>query len=110
MECQMNKPVLAVPFDDDNSENRAFPREVWLLMLGLGLLPARLSIRQAALILGFTPANLFLLIKEGELVPLGCPGAYRTRMFFREDILQRASDKKWLAKATRLIQSSSDED
>jgi len=66
-------------------------------------LPARLTVEQAAALLGVHDDAIGILMKAKMLEPLGghAPGAQRT--FAAVEIQRLHDDLKWLSKATRLL-------
>jgi hypothetical protein len=72
-------------------------------MLQVLRLPARLTVEQAGVLLGFHEDAVGILIKTKMLEPLGghAPGAQR--MFAAVEIQRLRNDLKWLSKATRLL-------
>lgn len=63
----------------------------------------RLDAKQTAEILGFQEHDIPVLIKEGELAPLGKPMPNARKYFARVDIMGLADDPKWLSKATNIL-------
>ena len=70
-------------------------------------LPARLNVEQAAVVLGFQPHDIPILVACGLLSPLGRRdrGKNTTKYFAWVDIDQRRTDAKWLSKATEAVQT-----
>ena len=70
-------------------------------------LPARLNVEQAAVVLGFQPHDIPILVASGLLSPLGRRdrGKNTTKYFAWVDIDQRRTDAKWLSKATDAVQA-----
>lgn len=66
-------------------------------------LPARLTVEEAAVLLGFHEEAIGVLTKAKMLEPLGghAPGAQR--MFAAVEVQRLHNDVKWLSKATRLL-------
>jgi len=71
--------------------------------LNLIRLPARLDASQTALLLGFQPHDIPILVSAGLLKPLGRPAANSIRYFASVDIDRLREDRDWLDKATRTI-------
>jgi hypothetical protein len=67
-------------------------------------LPARLDAKQTAKALGFQEHDIPVLVRHGQLEPLGNPPTPNcTKYFSRVEIMGRADDPSWLFKATKLI-------
>jgi hypothetical protein len=66
-------------------------------------LPGRLNTSQAALLLGFQEHDLAPLVMAKLLVPLGRPAPNAPKYFAAVEILARATDPQWLAKATMAL-------
>ncbi len=66
-------------------------------------LPARLHASDAAVLLGFQTHDIPLLIKAGLLKPLGGGPRNTVKYFAAVDLQEKATDVKWLDKATRAI-------
>lgn len=64
-------------------------------------LPARLDAEQAANFLGFQEHDIPVLVRRKLLDPLGEPMANAKKYFALIDILEKAENRAWLAKATR---------
>ena len=80
-----------------NPEQREF--------LNLAKRPARLTIEQAAWLLNFQVHDIAQLIGAGLLRPLGRPGPNAPKFFATADLDVCTQDRKWLARATDVIQS-----
>jgi hypothetical protein len=68
-------------------------------------LPARLSVEQAAAILGFPPDGILYLVEIGLIEALGGAPCGVQRLFAAVYIEQLGRDVKWLAKATVKIRT-----
>lgn len=69
-----------------------------------GILPARMDAGLTAKILGFQTNDIPVLVKYGQLEPLGKPPTPNcTKYFARRQILEVADDYSWLSKATKTI-------
>ena len=68
--------------------------------LNLANLPARLSLADAAWILGFSEHDISLLISLSLLKPLGHPPQSGSKYFASADLLRLRGDTRWLAKAS----------
>lgn len=66
-------------------------------------LPARLLIEQVALLLGFQPYQLVMLIAAGHLECLGSPRPNSIKWFSSAYICGLASDTQWLDVATKIV-------
>lgn len=66
-------------------------------------LPARLHATEAAVLLGFQAHDIPLIIKAGLLKPLGGGPRNTVKYFAAVDLQEKATDVKWLDKATRAI-------
>ena len=73
--------------------------------LNLPILPARLTVEQAAGLLGFQPHDLPILVGAGLLRPLGRPSPNSIKYFATVELEALRQDIKWLARATDAIQS-----
>jgi len=65
-----------------------------------GKLPARVSIEQAAWVLGFNEHDIPVLVSVGLLKPLGRPPRTGSKYFATVDLETLRSDTRWLAKAS----------
>lgn len=65
--------------------------------------PARLKPETAAVILGFEKDDITTLVKHKLLKPLGKPKQNAVKYFTFDDIMEKASDRKWLERATQAI-------
>lgn len=68
-------------------------------------LPARLNVEQSALLLGFQPHDLPVLIAAGLLKPLGKPAHNSVKYFATAELQKLRDDIRWLSRATDVIQS-----
>jgi hypothetical protein len=64
-------------------------------------LPARLDVPTAAKVLGFAEHDIQILMAAGKLAALGDPAPNAPKWFCALEILQLASDRDWLHKATK---------
>ena len=71
--------------------------------LNLRRLPASLDVEQTAVLLGVHRDSIRLLIEEGLLEPLGNPPQNGVKMFLSADVLERASDRKWMHRAHKTV-------
>jgi hypothetical protein len=72
-------------------------------LLNCRRLPGRLNTSEAALLLGFQEHDIALLIAAKLVVPLGKPAPNAPKYFAAVEILARATDPPWLAKATMTL-------
>jgi hypothetical protein len=75
-----------------NSDRREF--------LNLSHLPARLSLGEAAWLLGFTEHDISVLVAAGLLKPLGRPPSSGSKYFSTCELQQLRADARWLGKAS----------
>ncbi len=73
-------------------------------VLQLLRLPARLSVEEAGVLLGFHPDSVRFLIKAGLLKALGA-GQDVQILFATVYIRRLCSDERWLAKATNAVRA-----
>lgn len=66
-------------------------------------LAARVDADTAAALLGFALSDIPILVAAGELKPLGSPADNATKYFWIGDVAERAADRKWLDKATKVV-------
>jgi len=66
-------------------------------------LPARLTVPQVAIILGFQPCDIPVLVSKKLIRPLGKPAPNSVKYFATRDIEQVAGDSAWLSKATQAM-------
>lgn len=74
-----------------------------ILLSLCGRPPARLTAEQTAMVLGFQPHDMAILVKARLLKPLGKPARNGVKMFGAESILKLARDSLWLDKATETV-------
>jgi hypothetical protein len=70
------------------------------------LLPARLTMEQAARLLGVQSHDIPVLVRCRLLKPLGAVGSNTVKYFARTTILEHSDDPVWLDKATRSLQGN----
>ena len=73
--------------------------------LNLKNLPARLSAEEAGWFLGFSAAEIPILMGEGILKPLGRPARNGPKYFAASELEELRRDRKWLSKASDTIVS-----
>jgi hypothetical protein len=66
-------------------------------------LPARLDVAAAAKLLGFAEHDIPVLVAAGKLTPLGDPAPNAPKWFAAVEVVQLATDRDWLHKATKDI-------
>jgi hypothetical protein len=66
-------------------------------------LPARLSVQEAAILLGFNDHDVRLLVAADLLKPLGDPAKNSPKFFAAVDVVEKAADPGWLSKATKIV-------
>jgi hypothetical protein len=71
--------------------------------LNLKTLPARVRVEEAALLLGFSPHEIPILVSNGLIKPLGHPPITGVKYFSIVGLEELRKDEKWLAKASDCI-------
>lgn len=66
-------------------------------------LPARLDVAMTARVLGFAEHDIQILMAARKLTPLGDPAQNAPKWFCAVEVLQLASDREWLHKATKEV-------
>jgi hypothetical protein len=66
-------------------------------------LPGRLNVEQAAVLLGFLPHDVPILVRAKLLKPLGNPAPNAPKYFPTHEVEEYAHDSEWLDKATKVI-------
>ena len=74
-----------------------------LEFLSLKILPARLTVDEAAWFLGFSQNEVSILISDGLLKPLGHPPRNGQKYFAALELEGLRRDVKWMAKASDAI-------
>jgi hypothetical protein len=69
----------------------------------VGRPPARLTVEQAAWVLGCQPHDLAILISSRLLKPLGNPTSNGLKFFSTVEVMEMGKDRAWLAKMTQAI-------
>lgn len=69
----------------------------------VGRPPARLTVEQAAWVLGCQTHDMPILIASRLLKPLGNPPQNGTKFFSTAEVTEIAKDRAWLAKMTQTI-------
>ena len=69
----------------------------------LGELPARLTVEQAAWVLGCQPHDVPILVAVRLLKPLGNPPANGIKYFSTDELLELKRDRVWLVKVTNAV-------
>ncbi len=81
---------------------RSVNDEKWRF-LTLRSIPARVSVREAAWLLGFNDNDITVLIGSGLLKPLGRPRPSGSKFFASSEIARLREDAHWLSKASDAI-------
>jgi hypothetical protein len=71
--------------------------------LNLKMIPARVRVEEAALLLGFSVHEIPILAANGLIKPLGHPPATGVKYFSIVALEELRKDEKWLAKASDCI-------
>jgi hypothetical protein len=79
------------------------PTQTALAALSARDLPARIDAAKTAKILGFAEHDIQILMALGKLIPLGDPAQNAPKYFAAVEIIQLASDRDWLHKATKEV-------
>lgn len=66
-------------------------------------LPARLDVAATAKLLGFAEHDIPVLVASGRLAPLGDPAPNAPKWFCAVEVVQLATDREWLNRATKDI-------
>jgi hypothetical protein len=69
----------------------------------VGQAPARLTVEQAAWVLGCQPHDVPILVASRLLKPLGSPAPNGIKFFATADVLELGKDRSWLAKMTNTV-------
>jgi hypothetical protein len=69
----------------------------------VGQPPARLTVEQAAWLLGCQPHDVPILVSSRLLKPLGNPAPNGIKFFATLEVLELAKDRSWLAKITNTV-------
>jgi hypothetical protein len=69
----------------------------------VGQPPARLTVEQAAWVLGCQPHDVPVLVSSRLLKPLGNPPANGVKYFSTRELVELVQDRSWLAKMTNTI-------
>ncbi len=72
-------------------------------LCGCSRLPARLTVEETAIILGFSEHDIRILVSEGMLKTLGSPAKNAPKFFAAVEVQSVGSDPAWLSKATRAV-------
>lgn len=65
--------------------------------------PARLTVEEAAIYLGFSANDIPILVARGLLDPLGNPPPNGVKYFAAAELTELKADRRWLARATDAI-------
>jgi len=66
-------------------------------------LPARLDVVATAKVLGFAEHDIQVLMAVGKLTPLGDPAPNAPKWFAAVEVVQLATDRDWLHRATKEV-------
>jgi len=69
----------------------------------IGQPPARLTVEQAAWVLGCQPHDVPILVASKLLKPLGNPPSNGIKFFATSEIMELTKDRSWLAKITSTV-------
>jgi hypothetical protein len=72
-------------------------------LLNLGRLPGRLTVSEAASLLGFNSDDLTILMQARLLRALGRPRANSVKYFCSAELERCAKDQAWLGRATQAV-------
>jgi len=72
-------------------------------LLNCRRLPGRLNTSEAAVLLGFQEHDIAPIIAAKLLSPLGKPAPNAPKYFAAVEIVERAADSEWLARATKVL-------
>jgi hypothetical protein len=84
-------------------ETRAVAARVVKFLALVGQPPARLTVEQAAWVLGCKFHDMPILISTRLLKPLGNPPQNAVKFFSTAEVMEIARDRAWLAKMTQTI-------
>ena len=73
--------------------------------LALPRWPARLTMEQAAWVLGFQPYEVSVLVAADLIRPLGSPPRTARKYFLTAECIALSADERWMAKASKAIVS-----
>jgi hypothetical protein len=74
-----------------------------LTLLNIRRLPGRLTVPQAAVLLGFSEHDIPILIRKGLLKPLGNPVPNAVKYFAKTEVEEHAANPNWLSDATKTV-------
>jgi|GEM_PF-703598 len=83
--------------------NTRLTAEEGFRLLGARRLPGRLTTGETAVLLGFAEHDIATLVAGKLIDPLGRPAPNAVKYFAAADVIERASNRDWLTKATRVI-------
>jgi hypothetical protein len=69
-------------------------------ILNLVRLPGRSDIEMVAALTGYQPHDVRVLVAAGLLKPMSNPAPSCAKYFYTPEVLEKAADRKWQAKAT----------
>ena len=86
------------------ARNKRAEEEKRIQFLNLRRLPARLSVQQAAWVLGVRPHSIQILVSYRLLKPIGKPARNETKLFGTAYVLRLAEDYGWQDLSTATLQ------
>jgi hypothetical protein len=86
------------------ARNKRAEEEECIRFLNLRRLPARLSVQQAAWVLGVKPHSIQILVSYRLLKPIGTPARNETKLFGTAYVLRLAEDYGWQDLSTATLQ------
>jgi hypothetical protein len=115
MTVEKNKPIMkkapASKLKNKDSvpaavtvRNRYAEEEERVRFLNLRRLPARLSVQQAAWVVGVRPHSIQILVSYRLLKPIGTPARNEAKFFATAYVLRLAEDNGWQDLSTAILQ------
>lgn len=74
--------------------------------LNLRCPPGRITVDEAAYMLGCEPDHIFILLSAKLLKPLGDPPPGAMKYFMWTDIEEKKNDKRWMTRASELVRTT----
>lgn len=71
--------------------------------LELRVIPGRLTLQEAAWLLGFQDHDIPILVRAKLLRPLGKPAPNGQKFFARKDLIELVNDSGWLDRASQTL-------
>jgi hypothetical protein len=100
MNPPVNEHMVRLPDPHQNSNRRGKVELIGVPareVLGLRRLPSRLGVADVAILLNVAEHDIPVLVRAGLLEPLGHPPSNAVKHFSTVELLDRASDRKWLS-------------